>query len=188
MACRSPIKLYYFRANGLINFGDDLSPKIVEMVTGRPVEWAHPTRCDLAALGSILQRLVKHRRKRLFTAFGRKITVWGSGFIQPHTAIRASDFEFLAVRGPSTAALIEKLDQPIFGDPGILLAELAAKPVAKEYEWGIIPHYHDLADPMIRALVEAIPNATVISVRDDPIETLYKIKSCEKVVSLPFTV
>ena len=77
------LKLFYYRrANGLLNFVDDLSPIITSYVSGRPIEWSPPNTAELIGLGSILHLTKKTLLSRfLHWSNSEERKVWGSGII-----------------------------------------------------------------------------------------------------------
>lgn len=130
-----PVKLFY--CSGICNFGDELSPYIVEKITGRKVLSAGREEPALYAIGSLLNYDVLH---------GNNV-VWGTGLISETSArILPKLFPFkrnipiliqrlekvsseksliTAVRGRLTRDVLTKAghDCPdVYGDPGILLS------------------------------------------------------------------
>lgn len=69
-----PVKLFYY--SGICNFGDELSPYIVEKITGRKVLSAGREEPALYAIGSLLNYDVLH---------GNNV-VWGTGLISETSA------------------------------------------------------------------------------------------------------
>ena len=56
------INLFYFREKGgLDNFGDALSPMIIERLSGRKVVWSHVRSSDLVSIGSLLEGVRKRK-------------------------------------------------------------------------------------------------------------------------------
>ncbi|WP_372449663.1 polysaccharide pyruvyl transferase family protein [Nocardioides daeguensis] len=96
------------------NFGDELSPMVVELVTGRRVTWAPPQRAALAAVGSIVELLI---------AGGFQGVVWGSGCRRSSQQDR-DGISFAAVRGQLSATALGLSGTPV-GDPGVLASEFA---------------------------------------------------------------
>lgn len=101
------------------NFGDELSPLVVEALTGCRVVWAPPSRADLFAMGSILD---------FYISGGSRGLVWGSGLRGESGASCIPDLsqaQIIAVRGPNT---LSKLGKPagsvVIGDPGVLVTRL----------------------------------------------------------------
>ena len=170
-----PLKLHW--AASKPNFGDWLSPAICSFLSGRKVAHAKITRCDLAAIGSLLQR----KKEGLWQ---RSIHIWGSGFIQ-HQNPQTTRHHFHAVRGKLSAGLVIDNTITVFGDPGLLIDQLLpdrqSNPVRK-YRVGVIPHYRDRNDPALTA-IEALAKSKIIDVMQDPLVVAREILQCEFILS-----
>lgn len=177
------IRLYWMGGNrNEINFGDSISPRIVEMMSGRAVRYAPPETCDLAAVGSILDKIELKKWKRLLRLRFDPVRVWGSGTFGVTPVTRRGLAPF-AVRGPMTARALGLPEETPLGDPGLLVDRFVT-PTGKERQWGIIPHIADRQDPLVRALCEANPSALCIDLSDpDLLGTLRKIQSCAFILS-----
>ena len=130
-----PIKLYWTQGlnDGGKNFGDWLSPKLCEAISGRPVVYASAKQCDMIAIGSVFQRLKNH-------FWNHRVHVWGTGLIEKHATIRSPHY-IHAIRGKLTANTISGKSTNIFGDPGLLcVILLPARQIVKKFRLGIIPH------------------------------------------------
>lgn len=179
-----PIRLFYWSEIKFIhkekeNYGDFLSRYLVEKISGRPVRWVHPKKIrwykrnkkNYLAIGSIIHHATK------------KSIVWGSGIIDRKQKVAPADFR--AVRGPQTRKyLLEQgYDCPeIYGDPAILMPELYKPEVFKEYEMGIIPHYHDYK--IVKELYKDENEILIIDMMTMDVEKITKqIMSCKKTIS-----
>jgi hypothetical protein len=153
---RAGIAVYWTcRGHGRGNFGDLLSPPIVQALARRPVTW-RDTGARLFAVGSLLK----------FARAGD--WVWGSGFI------RAEDSCPLLELGHECP--------PVFGDPALLLPRFYRPQVEKRYRLGIIPHLVD-ADRLAR-LYGGSKGVLLIDVATTDIETtVHRLLSCEHSVS-----
>jgi hypothetical protein len=116
------------------NFGDVLTPYLIEKITGIPPLFA-PRGRGLLAVGSIIK----------FAKEGTR--VWGSG--TPRMTDRlAAKAEYCAVRGPLTRSLVlesgGKCPQ-VYGDPALLLPRFY-RPAATgaSHRLGLIPHVSHL--------------------------------------------
>jgi pyruvyltransferase len=169
------LKLHW--SSGKPNFGDWLSPALVTLLSGRPVEHADPGGCDLIAVGSILHRL-KHRW------FNRRVHVWGTGFIEERRPISSRHY-YHAVRGWHTARQLRGVEISCVGDPGLLADRLLPdrKMIPKTHRLGLVPHYKDHADPRIAALAAQIPGTAVLDVLVEPVEFLRRAAGCEFILS-----
>lgn len=174
-----PLKLYWSSGlkQGRKNFGDWLSPLLVRELSGREVIHTPPNRCDLVAIGSLLQR-VKHHW------WNRRLTIWGTGFIAAGPQVPAHH-EYHALRGQASAAMIRGLSVPALGDPGLLAAWLLPNSAVlpKSHAIGLVPHYKDQPHPGVQRLQELIPQARLIDVLAEPLEVLRAIAGCEFILS-----
>ncbi|MDX9746715.1 MAG: polysaccharide pyruvyl transferase family protein [Syntrophales bacterium] len=173
------IKLYWSTSlqNGRKNFGDWLSPLLVEAISGCQVVHARPNDCDLMALGSILAKA-----KNYF--WNRKIDIWGTGLIGDIGVFR-SPHRIHALRGRKTAAAISNQRIMILGDPGLLCPMLLPDNTGrrKKYSVGLIPHYVDQGDPVLEKLCNRYPSFTIIDVSQPPLQVIRHVAACEMVVS-----
>lgn len=179
------IKLYWCRGKGRDdpnqqNFGDYLSPLLVEMLSGQAVQYAPIHKADMMAIGSIMNR--ERKAKRFFLP--RRLHVWGPGTDAPGHVF-SGRHHYHAVRGYRTLEQIDSLKgQPALGDPGLLAAhwwEGRPKP-AKRYRLGVIPHYVDRDHPFIQH-AQSLPGVRVIDVFWPVEEVLRAIQECEHVIS-----
>ncbi len=177
------IRLYWHRGAGRAdagkrNFGDYLSPLIVEAVSGKPVRYASLKEADMMAIGTILAN--EHKAKRF--CFKRRIHIWGAGCGQPEERFSARHY-YHAVRGRETLhRIIGHPEVPALGDPGLLAGMLVERPIRKRYRIGFVPHYVDHEHSAARAFA-AVKGVHSINVFDDPREVLRQIAACEFVVS-----
>ncbi|NIV12550.1 MAG: polysaccharide pyruvyl transferase family protein [Aliifodinibius sp.] len=170
-----PLKLHYSRSKK--NWGDQLSPVICQMLSGREVVYAKPSKCDLVAIGSILSRV----KEGLFT---RPIHVWGTGFIEPVPRHKTRHI-IHALRGKKSAELFINVDIKTFGDPGLLCDKLLPnyKDIPKVFELGIIPHYKDRQLRDLHDFVKNNPGTAVIDVFSDTVPFLEKLSSSRIILS-----
>ncbi|HRQ58956.1 MAG TPA: polysaccharide pyruvyl transferase family protein [Azoarcus taiwanensis] len=171
-----PLALHWARSKP--NFGDVLAPLICAELSRRPIQWAPVERCDLVALGSLLQRVKE--------GFWRKrVHVWGAGFIEPVRRHPSRHF-FHAIRGRYSAELVSNIaDDVVFGDPGLLADLLLDQGVIpeKRCRCAIIPHYKDKGHPAIAEVIKAVADVEIIDVFAPPMETLERIRAAEFVLS-----
>lgn len=177
----APIRTFWWRWQypHRLNFGDELTPPLVERITGRRVTWASADRCELVGAGSVIQMLLDRGK-------GNTPKVWGSGFMRAgkEGADRAS-IDALAVRGRRTLARVDALEErPIaLGDPGLLAPLLLDGPVRKRYALGVIPHYRDAQAEPVAQLRELGSAVRIIDVGWTPQEVAREIASCDMVIS-----
>lgn len=178
------IKLYWWRGDGADdpskrNFGDYLSPLIVEMLSGKEIIHSHPKHADMIAIGTILP--VEKKSKGLL--FKRKLHIWGSGTDRQNRVFSGRHY-YHAVRGVRSRSQIEGGKQHIaLGDPGLLSDRLLPKNTSsKKYKLGIIPHYVDKSDPRLSSLLN-IENTKIINVYDPVDQVLRQIQECDSILS-----
>ncbi|APX32950.1 hypothetical protein BH708_09750 [Brachybacterium sp. P6-10-X1] len=177
----APIKTFWWRWKypHRLNFGDELTPPLVERLTGRRVTWAPPERCDLVGAGSVVQMILKRRQQN-------QPRIWGSGFIRAAAdGEEPARLDALAVRGRSTLGRVENLSsrEIALGDPGILAPLLVEGTVRKRYSLGVIPHYHDVSSPVVEQMRALGPGVRVIDVAWTPQEVAREIAACDAVIS-----
>lgn len=177
------IRLYWCRGKGRSdknqqNFGDYLSPMIVEAISNRKVQYTEARNADLLAIGSILNRESKAR----FLCFPRSIHIWGTGSMTPECRY-SKRHHYHAVRGRLTHAQIDMAPpQMIYGDPGLLVDRLAGPSPQKKYRLGIIPHYVDQTSPFSLPLLNQ-SGVKFINVFSPISQILNEIRSCHYILS-----
>ena len=144
------VGLMYFI--GFRNFGDLLSCRLMESLSGLGMNCRSMPAADIAAVGSILRQL-----QRCFdqaNAFSGPLHVWGSGFPQTITLqnppVRGRVI-FHAVRGVLTLRHLRELglvgpeETIALGDPGLLYADIipSVNETIKEFDVAIVPHHID---------------------------------------------
>jgi len=169
------------------NFGDLLSPYLVQKITSNPVRYVYlrpgykrkfeslnfsKPQFSYFAIGSIISRI------------NSKSIVWGSGaFGTENEKCLNKETKYLAVRGPLTRNLlrIHGAQCPeIYGDPALLFPEIFNPVVEKKYEVGVILRWSETEWNKI----EFDSDVKKINLGTDDIEgTLLDILSCEKILS-----
>lgn len=179
------IKLHFFRSNnGELNFGDELSPLIVNMVSGGGVSRSPISKCDMISLGSILEGANKRIIGRKMRFKFSPIHVWGSGLIldsEVNIKKYQNNFIFHSVRGELTRGHLGLGDLPL-GDPGLLSQHLVAKQ-KKSIEMLILPHIAHRDRDEIKQISQSYKNSIVADLSSDPMEILRMISASKKVIS-----
>lgn len=174
-----PIKLYWCDrlVGGRKNFGDWISPDLVRLLSGRPVEFAEARRADLVAVGSVLQRVPTHW-------WNKRVQVWGSGLMYGDRPVRAKH-RYHAVRGKLTAQLIGLTGPHALGDPGLLAARLLPgfAEVPKRWDIGLVPHHIDREHPGVETLRTRVPGVRLLDILSDTQEFLTELAACRFVLS-----
>lgn len=163
------MKLYYW--NEKKNFGDGLSPLLVQKLLDCSVKYAHVEEADLIAVGSmllngnVLRHELRYRRNWLLSLRDywnkcsllrkrkRQLIVWGAGFlIRPNLKFPTFPLQTImpiALRGKLTHRLLYKFGRryakfsPAYGDPGLLYSILLDTIPEKKFDIAIVPHYID---------------------------------------------
>ncbi|NHM21143.1 polysaccharide pyruvyl transferase family protein [Tritonibacter mobilis] len=177
------------------NFGDDMSPLLLEYATGRSVSFAKPKKADVIGLGSILQLLCSRKqavRSLAYRAINlRRLrpVVWGSGTtgMDASGTMALTDFvpwhlDVRALRGPATERML-RVRCNAFGDPALLASKIWPTPSYKTHRIGIIPHYTDMASPELEQVKSRFPDAKIISVENHVDQVVREIASCELILS-----
>ena len=166
---------YWWR--GTRNFGDEISPLILEWASGSKVlkienlpMWKGPV---YLAVGSILD--------------GRDIrnaVIWGSGFKSVEGRMAKEPHRVLAVRGPLTRENLihQGINCPeVYGDPGLLARRLFNPPLTGEFDYGIIPHYKEKGMVPSRLLEKG--RVSLIDVQSTPANFVRDLCRCKRVLS-----
>lgn len=179
------IRLYWSGGNrNEINFGDTLSPLVVRHVSGQDVEYAGINTCDLAAVGSLLDKVITREWKRLLRLRFDKIRVWGTGAFGSDALKDSRDkLTVAAVRGPMTRDMMGLDAATPLGDPGLLIDTMDTQ-APKKYRWGIIPHVVDIKVPAIQQLHDDNEKSCLINLADeDVLAVARQIRSCDFIIS-----
>lgn len=120
-----------------LNFGDELSPLIVEAVSGRRVKWAAPREAEIVSVGSVLE---------LAGRYPSSAAVWGTGLRgDPGTELagrfRQNLGNVLAVRGPKTRTALSLSAETPIGDPGLLAYRLVDRERPSKERKVFVPHF-----------------------------------------------
>ena len=160
------------------NFGDFLTPYIVEKLTNKkPILFSPKSKFSFffkhsLMIGSIISRSQK------------RTLVWGSGIIKKDDLINGGNF--LAVRGPKTAQRIKDLgyaSTEVYGDPALLLPILYNPKIEKKYTIGIIPHFFHYEE-LVNVYPEKDKTVLFINLLTNNVEdVINQILSCEKIIS-----
>lgn len=168
------IKLHW--SNKKPNFGDALSPLICEAVSGRKIIYETIKKCDLVAIGSLLQRLPEY-------FFSRRLNIWGSGFIAPEKSHHSRHY-YHSIRGKHSRDIVRQDNDLALGDPGLLADLLVPEtPASKRHAVGLIAHYKDKSNPLLQAICDQNPQVSLIDIFLPPITFLQRLQNCEVVFS-----
>lgn len=165
----SGLAQFWYRAE--VNVGDVLAAPIAEHLFGLRSEWVRPTfEGKLLGLGSIARHLRDHD------------VVAGAGAIRDDPIRLPPSARVSWVRGPLTRRCLGEKGVPeVYGDPGLLVAELLPAPTATATgPIGVVPH---LCDEPRRSAAARIEGVTVLDVRDEPTSFLEGLAGCSAVLS-----
>ncbi len=132
------------------NWGDDINVGMIEEISDLKV---------LVVNRSLLYRIVARKTyccigSTLGMYKGRRMSVWGSGFISENSRMKVVPEKVYSVRGPLTRQklLAQGIECPaVYGDPALLVSRYYRPGATKKYKYGIIPHYTDEENVVIRA-------------------------------------
>ncbi len=162
------IKSHWYQSK---NFGDTLTPIIVEHFLGEKLEYVNRhTKGKLLAVGSIM------------SSFRDNDVVWGAGAITDKPIPHPRGATVLAVRGPLTRSLIKGyIDNNVYGDPALLLPLIYKPEIKKKYKLGIIPHYVDKNLLYLKGQPDIWEK--IIDIEQDWKKVIEDILGCEAVLS-----
>lgn len=170
------VSLFWQRKDG--NFGDELSPYIVQKLSGKNVKFFNspsPTNVGYMAVGSVLHHL----------GIGMKwCEVWGSGLMSQSNKLTHPK-KIHAVRGPLTRKFLmeQGIECPgVYGDPALLLPRLFSPEVEKKYKVGIVPHFVDQKNNWVR-LQSVREDVLVINVYESVEKVITDMLSCRSILS-----
>ena len=135
------------------NFGDDLNYYILKELTGKRIFnysqiWNVRRFPKYMCIGSILNLYFMSQKNNI---------VWGSGARDAGLPMNGLPKKICAVRGKLTRAFLQKqgIDCPeVYGDPALLLPFLYRPVRKKKHKLGLILHFRDQGNELIRRMVE----------------------------------
>ena len=160
------MKSYYW--TGKKNFGDLLTPLLIEKFCKLPSELSNVKNADIIIVGSILEQIPRDWSG----------VIAGAGKLHEKTIVDFPNATILGLRGYLTAKGVK--GNFVLGDPGLLADELV-EPQDKLYDLGIIPHWTDNTIEHNKTFLKYNPK--IIRVADDPLEVIRQIGQCKKIVS-----
>lgn len=162
----------HWRRDRQFNFGDRISPWLLEGLTGTPSVWANVDSAVpyLALVGSFLE-IVSDRAH-----------VWGTGLL--HSSHRPQPAaHYHAVRGPLTRQKILSAGgscPEIYGDPVQLLPELAPLSLSPKYV-GIIPQWREAKAGCYQIVRD--PRLTLLDITAPRQQFLTQLSECRAILS-----
>lgn len=175
---KKSLKVYWWRYEypNKLNFGDELTPILIQKLFGYRTVWAEPSSCELAGAGSIIEILQQLSDQH-------HLEIWGSGFIKEGPVNASPSLSFCAVRGLLSKERVTNKNVAL-GDPGLLMGMAFPEfnKSNKKHKVGLIPHYIDQEHPIISQL-SSRPGFKIIDVLDPPQIVAEEINSCELILS-----
>lgn len=157
-----------------LNFGDLLTPTLIETYGHIPKFNPVATKSSLVSVGSILELVEQN-----YTG-----TILGSGCILPTTKKQYKNANVVSVRGELTKQLLGITKDILLGDPGLLCEDILKNRETKEYVLGLVPHYQDKSSPVVNTLVNKYrQQIKVIDVQQTPEKVLRDMDKCENILS-----
>ena len=167
------------------NWGDDINYWLLKELTDKKIynlsdmflKCLPKDQVNILAIGSIIEYLGNNNS-----------LIWGSGAQNGPETLDFQPRKVLAVRGPKTRdkLLSKGISCPeVYGDPSMLLAKIYRPPTKKKYHIGIIPHYIDKDNPLIKSFVGSRDDIAVIRMDDydDWHDIPDRITECEIILS-----
>ncbi|MBR2924116.1 MAG: polysaccharide pyruvyl transferase family protein [Clostridia bacterium] len=167
------------------NWGDDINLYFFKEVTGKRVVLLPDTK--LAKCFSLENYLCIGSTIMSFDM--RNTVVWGTGLLNDKMDFRlkSKPKKILAVRGPLTRRwLMEQgVECPeVYGDPALLLPLFYHPTTSSCYRIGVIPHYKDLNNPVVKKISNQDGVKLIrISEYNDWHDFINQINSCDSIVS-----
>jgi pyruvyltransferase len=167
------IAAFWCRIPSLPNFGDALTPWMIQRLTGQFPAFVQPNtpREKYFVTGSIVEYA------------GAFCTVWGAGIMTRYDSISPAA-KFLAVRGPLTHARAVQCGAScpeVYGDPALLLPRLYTPSIEQRRGIGLVAHFSD--KPRLTTPLRTMTSLKLVDIQD-PIESvIQQIVSCEFVAS-----
>jgi len=154
------------------NFGDLLSPWLIQKMTNRETFQNKGEFSSYIAIGSVLKRVRD------------ETIVWGSGSFGTEKKTRINkNARYCAVRGPLTRSLIRNVKgscPKVYGDPALIAPCFYSEKPNKKYMTGLIFRWSEAKWKKI-AVDDSVK---LIDLRTSDIETtLHQILSCERIVT-----
>lgn len=162
------------------NFGDWLTPRLCEHLSGQRVEHSEPQRADIIATGSVLEPWFWGNDT--WQSYGG--VVWGAGRMFGTFPMAFDVAHVAVVRGRWT---LDRLQCPsketvLLGDPG-LLCHMLVRQAKKRYVLGIVPHWSELQHPLVSGLAAQSPDVCIVDVTEPVQNVIDQTAQCEFILS-----
>jgi len=194
---------------GYRNFGDALSPVLIQEMIDAPVVSTDSAKSEMVAVGSLFafghclyreqapiasKDWLKIIRLRLIDAIAPVVHVWGTGFLYekiPACPIVIRTLNLHAVRGKYTLDILKRTGlfsgktSIAYGDPGLFYSALLPEIPKKEYDLGVVPHEVDryAGEFVVEVLSAHGMKVKYIDVYDNPLKVVSEIAACDCILS-----
>ena len=164
------------------NLGDELNYYLIRELTGKRIFNYFNMRFlkirNYCCIGSIVD------------SCNKRSYIWGTGAMSQELTVSGVPLKVCAVRGPLTRQylLAQGIECPaIYGDPALLLPLIYKPARTKKYKVGIIPHFCDFENLLVRGLVQQMSSTEITVIRmggyADWHDIIDEINECEFIVS-----
>lgn len=145
------------------NWGDDINVFLIEQMTGKRViiknQSIYHNRCYKGSVYSCIGSIIGWYDTP-------NTVIWGSGMIKEQVTLKSTPKHVCSVRGEKTREKLTSIgiDCPCkYGDPALLISKYhQARPLQKRYKLGIIPHYTDLSNSILREFLSNHKNDVLL--------------------------
>jgi hypothetical protein len=170
----------------LHNFGDAMSPMLIEFVLKKEVVWSTVDVAQLIGLGSILNMAIHKINTKQNTAAAQKSVIWGSGLMTPSyfPKKQTESLSITCVRGYLTAACFEE-KIPYLGDPGLLVREVYPTLLRTEkvFKGCLCLHHTQRINPVFLNMLESSGWKVISAGTNDFFDVINTIAKSEMVIS-----
>ncbi len=167
------IRALWFSDKEILNFGDNLTPYLIEKLTDKKPylvnRYCYKKHYLMA--GSILSEANKNS------------IIFGTGIMVKNEKIKKPK-KILAVRGPLTRKRLIELGYicpEVYGDPALLLPLVYKPKVTEQYKIGVVPHYVDYNQ--VQNQIGNNDDFLIINVFNPVEKVIDDINKCEKTIS-----
>lgn len=161
------------------NIGDVLNVYLFEKIFGKQiVNYKNSLNLGIPPVYSFIGSVLDNSAVK-------NLVVLGSGFKREDSGMKVKPKKVIACRGPLTRKKLINMGVKVpetYGDPSILLPEYFNPQVDKKYKMGIIPHYVDKDQELVKILSK---NSEIkeIDVFSGMEEFISNVKSCDFTIS-----
>jgi pyruvyltransferase len=168
------------------NWGDALNPVLIEAISGLKAKGFDvnfrnqsppPQNPNESTVYLVIGSTLQHA--------DCQTVVWGAGCLDEYTRFRQKPKKICAVRGPLSAEIIraQGVECPdVYGDPALLFSRFYKPKVTPSYKLGIIPHYCDNNDSLLKRF-QNNPDVLIIDIKGEIKKVVEDICRCERIVS-----